>query len=112
MSKTALRVECFDDLKFVPRFEYGDMAEVATTCTDADGTVLGTGFVRLKKANIPWTICYDEVLTVVEGELTLHANGETMTLKARDSVWLPDGTELIYQAEYALVSYAIHPNSW
>ena len=112
MSKSVLRVERFDNLKFVPRFEYGHMAEVATTCTDADGTPLGTGFVRLKQAKIPWTICYDEVLTVIEGELTLHASGETVILKALDSIWLPDGTELVYEAEHALVSYAIHPNSW
>ena len=112
MNKSALRVERFDELVFQPRFEYGHMAEVATTCSDADGTVLGTGFVRLNKAKIPWTICYDEVLTVIEGELILHANGEAFTLKMRDSIWLPNGTELVYEAEHALVSYAIHPNRW
>jgi len=112
MNKSMPRVERFDDLKFVPRFEYGHMAEVATTCTGEDGTTLGTGFVRLTRAKIPWTICYDEVLTVIEGELTLHANGEIINLKPRDSIWLPDGTALVYEAESALVSYAIHPNNW
>ncbi len=112
MKKSVLRVERFHDLKFEPRFEYGHMAEVATTCTDADGTVLGTGYVRLTRAKIPWTLCYDEVLIVIEGELILHANGETINLKPRDSIWLPNGTELVYEAESALLSYAIHPNSW
>ncbi len=112
MSRSALRVERFDKLRFKPRFEYGHMAEVATTCTDADGTSLGTGFVRLVNAEIPWTICYDEVITVLEGELTLKANGEEYHLQIMDSIWLPNGTELVYQAEQALVSYAIYPNNW
>lgn len=49
-AKSAARVERFNDLKFVPRFEYGHMAELAETCGEKDGTVLGTGFVRLKKS--------------------------------------------------------------
>jgi ethanolamine utilization protein EutQ len=109
--KSAIRVERFSDLKFVPRFEYGHMAELAGTCGEADGTVLGTGFVRLKKAKIPWTISYDEVLTVIEGSLKIHANGVVHELGPRDSIWLPDGSELVYETEEALITYAIHPNS-
>ena len=112
MTKSAIRLQPFDKLSFQPRFEYGHMAEVATTCTDADGTSIGTGFVRLNNAEIPWTICYDEVITVIEGELTIKTNSEVFNLKPLDSIWLPNGTELIYQAEAALVGYAIHPNSW
>lgn len=112
MSKSPLRVERFSNLKFRPRFEYGHMAEVANICSSEDGTVLGSGFVRFKNARIPWTIRYDEVVTVIEGEMTIKTGGESYHLKPLDSIWLPDGTELIYEAEQALVSYAIHPNSW
>ena len=110
-AKTAIRVERFNHLKFVPRFEYGHMAELAETCGAKDGTVLGTGFVRLKKAKIPWTINYDEVLTVIEGSLKIHANGVIHELGPRDSIWLPSGSELVYETEEALITYAIHPNS-
>ena len=111
-TKAELRVVCFDDLGFAPRFEYGEMAEVAGICGAEDGTELGTGWGRLNNAHIPWTIRYDEVLTVFDGVLKLHANDEVHVLKARDSIWLPKGTELIYEAEAALVHFAIHPSNW
>lgn len=110
--KSMLRVERFDGLSFAPRFEYGEMAEVAAVVGADDGAELGTGWGWLTHAMIPWTIQYDEVLTVFEGVLKLHANGEVHELQARDSIWLPSGTELIYEAESALIYFAIHPSNW
>lgn len=112
MSKSPIRLERFSDLNFQPRFEYGHMAEVANICSSEDGTVQGSGFVRFKNAYIPWTIRYDEVVTVIEGEMTIKTADESYRLKPLDSIWLPDGTELIYEAKQALVSYAIYPNRW
>lgn len=111
-NKSTMRLLRFDELEFLPRFEYADMAEVVQLCGPEDGTELGVGFVRLRQAYIPWTIQYDEVLTVIEGELKLHANAEVLQLKARDSIWLPAATELVYEAESALVLFAIHPAGW
>jgi hypothetical protein len=54
----AVRVERFDNLGFVPRFEYGEMAEVSAVCG------------------------------------------------------AEDGTELVYEAESALLHFAIHPSNW
>ncbi len=107
-----MRLLKFADLEFLPRFEYGDMAEVVELCGPADGTELGVGYVRLSQAYIPWTIRYDEVLTVIEGNLKLHANNATQELSQRDAIWLPAGTELVYEAETALVLFAIHPSNW
>lgn len=110
--KARPRAVRFDKLEFAPRFEYGDMAQVAGVCGADDGTELGAGWGRLTRARIPWTIRYDEVLTVFEGVLRLHADGEIHELHPRDSIWLPSGTELIYEAEAALVHFAIHPSNW
>jgi ethanolamine utilization protein EutQ len=110
--KAAVRMERFRNLEFSPRFEYGEMAEVCGICGDEDGTELGVGWGRLNNARIPWTIKYDEVLTVFEGVLKLHANNEIHELGPKDSIWLPKGTELIYEAEAALIHFAIHPSNW
>jgi hypothetical protein len=40
--KSPVRLRRFDELEFVPRFEYGDMAESAELCGLTDGTRLGT----------------------------------------------------------------------
>ena len=111
-NKAEVRVECFDDLEFTPRFEYGEVAEVSAICSAEDGSELGVGWGRLSNARIPWTIKYDEVLTVFEGVLKLHAKGEVNELSARDSIWLPKGIELVYESESALIHFAIHPSNW
>ena len=110
--KAAPRTVSFDELEFHPRFEYGEMAQVAGVCGSDDGTELGVGWGRLTNARIPWTIRYDEVLTVFEGELKLHAAGQIHVLGPRDCIWLPSGTELVYEAESALIHFAIHPANW
>ncbi len=110
--RSPARLRHFSDLEFVLRFEYGHMAEAAEICGSNDGSSLGGGFARLHKAHIPWTIQYDEMLILIEGELRVHVGAEIFRLQPRDSLWLPAGTELIYQADRALVAYAIHPANW
>ena len=110
--KAAVRIERFNNLEFATRFEYGEMAEVAAVCGAEDGTELGVGWGRLSHARIRWTIKYDEVLTVFDGLLKLHADGVVHELKPRDSIWLPSGTELVYEAESALIHFSIHPSNW
>ena len=102
----------FDALSFVPRFAYGDQAEVAEVTGTGDGTVLGTGFARFRQAAIPWRVRYDEVLLVLEGEILIRVGEKELRAGPRDCVWLPKGTELRYEAEAALVFYAIHPSNW
>lgn len=111
-SKAAPRLVQFGHLEFTPRFEYGEMAQVAGVCGAGDGTELGVGWGKLTNARIPWTIKYDEVLTVFEGALKLQVNGALHELHARDCIWLPSGTELVYEAESALIHFAIHPTNW
>jgi ethanolamine utilization protein EutQ len=110
--KSPVRVARFDAVEFAPRFEYGEMAEVAGVCGTADGSELGVGWGRFRNARIPWIVRYDEVLTVFEGELRVHTGGAVHELQARDCIWLPAGTELVYQSQSALVHFAIHPANW
>ena len=112
MKKSGIRLHPFDELEFVPRFEYGDMAQLTELSGAGDGTPLGTGWARMNGARIPWTIRYDEVITVFEGQLTIHADGGPYELNPKDAIWLPSGTELVYEADDALVHYAIYPVNW
>ena len=75
-------------------------------------TELGTGFGRFTDAVIPWTVKYDEILLVVEGEVTVETNRGDFKAGPNDCIWLPKGTELTYRAKSALVFYAIHPVNW
>lgn len=102
----------FSDLGFTPRFEYGDMAEVAPVIGSDDGTELGAGFGRMINAVVPWTVKYDEIILVVEGEVTIETASGSLVAGPKDCVWLPKGTELVYRAEDALLFFAIHPANW
>jgi len=106
------RVTRFDDLEFTPRFDYGHMAKVTEVSGAGDGSLLGTGFGHFQQAEIPWTVKYDEVLLVLDGEVTVRTAQGDLTAGPRDCVWLPSGTELTYIAEDALVFYAIQPTNW
>ena len=112
MGKSPPRVNRFADLNFQPRFEYGDQAAATQVCGAEDMSELASGYGRLTNARFPWKIKYDEILIVLEGELTVHVNGESLTAGQFDSIWLPKGTSVEYEAENALIVYAIHPANW
>lgn len=111
-TKTPPRVIRPEDAHFVPRAQDGDMAQLAEICGTRDGTELGAGYARLTNARINWTVKYDEVLVVVEGKVRVHTKHGVLEAGPRDTVWLPEGTELTYEAENALIVWAIHPADW
>ena len=109
---TPAKVVSFKDLSFEPRFDYGHMAKVTEVVGTGDGSLLGTGFGRFIDAEIPWTVKYDEVLLVLEGEVTVRTAEGDLVAGPQDCIWLPDGTDLTYIAKNALVFYAIQPTNW
>jgi len=111
-SKALPRVMKLKDADYVPRFEYGDQAQVAQLCGADDGSKLGVGLVRISNASIPWTIKYDEFVLVLEGQFTIKTETDVLTASAMESIWLPAGTKLTYVGDNALLLYAIHPTDW
>ena len=112
MPKSPPRVHRFAELQFKPRFEYGDQAQAVQVCGPDDMSELGAGFGRLVNARFPWTIKYDEILIVLQGDLRVHTADGVIEAGPFDSIWLPAGTELEYEAKDALIAYAIHPADW
>lgn len=102
----------FGQLRFGPRFAYGDQATVVEVTGTGEQTALGTGFARFTNAEIPWTVKYDEVVLVLEGSVTIRTQSGDLEAGPNDCIWLPKNTELTYVSESALVFYAIHPSNW
>ena len=112
MNRSQPRVMDWASATFLPRFEYGDQAQAAPLCGTDDGSKLGAGFGRLTNASFEWTVHYDEIILVLEGEVTaITATGE-FTAGPKDTIWLPAGTRVTYQAREALIFYAIQPADW
>jgi ethanolamine utilization protein EutQ len=88
---------------FQPRFEHGDQAQAAHLCGTDDDSKLGAGFGRLSKASFEWTVQYDEIILVLEGEVTALTDAGALIAGPKDTIWLPAGTRVTYQAEDALI---------
>jgi len=112
MSKTPPRLFRFADLAFDKVPDIAGTFAVAEISNANLGSDLGTGFARFTGVRFSWTTSYDEVVTVLDGELRLHIGGEVFVLKPRDTMWVPKGTSLDYEADSALTFYAIYPSNW
>lgn len=74
---------------------------------------IGAGIEYLEDVTIDWTVTYDEVLFIHEGNLTVESEGERHECRPGDIVWLPNGTALRYIAkEKVSYFYALYPVDW
>ena len=112
MTSSKPRVMKWAKSDFQPRFEHGDQAQAAHLCGTEDGSKLGAGFGRLTNASFEWTVQYDEIILVLEGEFSAITETQTLSAGPFDTIWLPAGTSVNYQAENALIFYAIQPADW
>lgn len=62
--------------------------------TADDGSSMAAGFMHWENAFFPWTLNYDEIDMVLEGELHVRHEGETMVAKAGDVMFIPKGSSI------------------
>ncbi len=67
---------------------------LADVITSADNSSMAAGFMAWKECFFPWTLNYDEVDIVLEGELHIRSGGETVVAKAGDVVFIPKGSAI------------------
>ena len=99
------------DLEFIPRGGPPGAAFVARAISNEISPNIGIGFARWEGAEVAWTLLYDEVIFVIEGCFELKANGELYRVKPGQLLWIPEGTELVYDG-HALFGYVVHPGDW
>lgn len=87
---------------------------IARVINAAISSHIGAGIEVLEKVSIEWTVTYDEVIFVHEGEMTIDTGGERWRCRPGDIVWLPKGTTLTYDASTGRCAYfyALHPVDW
>ncbi len=87
---------------------------IARVINGANSTHLGAGIEILENVSIEWTVTYDEVLFIHEGEMTIVTGAERWHCKPGDIIWLPKGTTLSYDASKGRCAYfyALYPVDW
>lgn len=73
-------------------------------------STMGVGVVIYEKVTVDWDLPFDEVITLIEGQMRILSGGSTFDLVPGDVAWFPAHTPLTYEVlERAVVSYAIYP---
>jgi ethanolamine utilization protein EutQ len=81
--------------------------------TDRDGSPMGAGFMRFENGSFPWTLNYDEVEYVIDGELEIRAGDESFIGHAGDVIFIPRGTSILFCTRtFAHFLYVTFPANW
>lgn len=86
---------------------------IADVITAADGAPIAAGFMAWSQSFFPWTLDYDEIDLVLEGELHIRCKGQTFVAKAGDVLYIPKGSEIEFGTPTAVrFFYVTYPANW
>ncbi|ASO62622.1 ethanolamine utilization protein EutQ [Salmonella enterica subsp. arizonae serovar 53:-:- str. SA20100345] len=81
--------------------------------TEQDGSSMAAGFMQWDNAFFPWTLNYDEIDMVLEGELHVRHEGETLIAKAGDVMFIPKGSSIEFGTPtFVRFLYVAWPANW
>jgi ethanolamine utilization protein EutQ len=89
--------------------------ELARVITTPATTGLGGGFSRFTgQAELAdWTLRYDEVFYVIEGELVIESAGQTVRGGPGEVILIPAGTTVTYRSGPGTKAFfVLHPRDW
>lgn len=91
----------------------GGIAQIGEVVSGKESQTIGAGFTRLENTSMSRELQYDEVVYVIEGAMTIAADGVTQVARPGQVVHLPKGSRTSYTFEEpTLLFYAIYPNNW
>lgn len=86
--------------------------------TAEDGSPLAAGYMALNAQTpgggvFPWTLTYDEIDIVLEGELVITREGEQVRGAPGDVIFIPKGSAITFGTpSYARFVYVVYPANW
>lgn len=86
---------------------------IADVITSADGSPIAAGFMAWSQCFFPWTLDYDEIDLVMEGELHIRCQGQTTIGKPGDVLFIPKGSAIEFGTPSAVrFFYVTYPADW
>ena len=81
--------------------------------TSADGMSMAAGVMSLRAGSFPWTLDYDEVEYVLEGELHITVSGRVTIGRPGDVIAVPKGSSITFGTpSWARFLYVTYPADW
>lgn len=101
------------EMKLIPAVTPTGTTAIARVIDSSVSNTIGGGIEYIDDATIDWTVTYDEILFVMEGDLTVAFDDGEHACGPGDIVWLPAGTHLKYIAKGRVAYfYALYPVDW
>ena len=78
-----------------------------------DRSPIGAGYMSLDKGEMQWTLTYDEVDIVLEGELVITRGNEQVRGKTGDVIYIPKGSSITFGTpNWTRFVYVVFPVNW
>ncbi len=78
-----------------------------------NGSPMAAGYMTITKGEFPWTLDYDEVQIVLEGELHLGGDGGGKVGRPGDILYVPKGSSITFGTPtWAKFIYVTFPANW
>ena len=91
----------------------GTNVRLKDVITSADGSSMATGFMALDKGEFPWTLTYDEVDIVLDGELVITRGSVSVHARPGDVIFIPKGSSITFGTpDRVRFVYVAFPANW
>ena len=78
-----------------------------------DRSPMGAGYMSLDKGEMQWTLTYDEIDIVLEGELVITRGTEQVRGKTGDVIYIPKGSSITFGTpNWTRFVYVTFPVDW
>jgi ethanolamine utilization protein EutQ len=78
-----------------------------------DRSPMGAGYMSLDKGEMQWTLTYDEIDIVLEGELVITRGNEQVRGKTGDVIYIPKGSSITFGTpSWTRFVYVVFPVNW
>jgi len=78
-----------------------------------DHSPMGAGYMSLDKGEMQWTLTYDEIDIVLEGELVITRGSEQVRGKTGDVIYIPKGSSITFGTpSWTRFVYVVFPVNW
>ncbi|MEX0808402.1 MAG: AraC family ligand binding domain-containing protein [Dongiaceae bacterium] len=92
------------------KFEIEDGSAVLALVNAGNSPTIGAGIGIFEDCAVEWTVTYDEVLFIHDGNFRLRVGDVVYHAGAGDTLWIPAGTALVYEADARVTFfYAVFP---
>lgn len=106
---SSVQVEPFLEGKTTP----GTNVWLKDVVVTQDRSPMGAGYMSLDKGEMQWTLTYDEIDIVLEGELVITRGSEQVRGKTGDVIYIPKGSSITFGTpSWTKFVYVVFPVNW